>query len=65
MNERAVVKKAMIRRADQVLRPRGFMRKKARWYRKVSDFLEVIDFQISKEGDAITINAVFSTGKPM
>jgi len=42
---------------DQVLQPLGFVRRKGTWNRKADRFVDVIDLQVSKAGDAVTINA--------
>lgn len=42
---------------DALLTPLGFTRRKASWNRKVRHFVEVIDLQISKQGDTATVNA--------
>jgi hypothetical protein len=52
MNEKAV-----IAQLDVLLTPLGFMRKKSVWNRNVGDMVDVIDVQVSKAGDTITVNA--------
>src|SRR5947208_3321359 len=49
--------KTIITRVDELLKPLGFTRRKTTWNRKSGSFIEVIDVQTSKAGDAITINA--------
>jgi hypothetical protein len=49
--------KPVITRIDELLKPLGFARQKAIWNRNVGSFIDVIDVQTSKAGDAITINA--------
>jgi len=52
-----MTKQTIIARLDRVLKPVGFVRRKARWNRRVDVFVDVIDLQISKDGDTITVNA--------
>lgn len=49
--------KAVIEQMDELLAPIGFSRKDALWNRRNHSIIEVIDVQISKAGDAVTINA--------
>jgi hypothetical protein len=42
---------------DGVLKPLGFERQQITWNRKSGSFIEVVDVQVSKTGDAITVNA--------
>lgn len=53
MNAKAVI----TQRIDAVLKPLQFKRKKLVWNRKSGSFVDVVDVQISKAGDMITINA--------
>ena len=48
---------SIIARLDSELEPKGFMRRKATWNREHSSLVEVIDIQISKGGDTVTLNA--------
>lgn len=41
---------------DAVLRPLGFKRQKARWYRRTSSSIDVVELQVSKGGDSVTAN---------
>ena len=52
MNERIV-----IAGLERLLVPLGFTRRNAVWNRRVGYVVEVIDVQVSKSGDAITVNA--------
>lgn len=49
--------KRVIERMDEVLIPLGFHRKKANWKRSSGLFVDVVDIQVSKAGDSMTINA--------
>jgi len=49
--------RAFIAQLDGVLKPLGFVRKGVTWNRKGKSVVEVVDVQVSKSGDAITINA--------
>jgi hypothetical protein len=42
---------------DRVLKPLGFVRRKGTWNRTVEMFVDVLDIQISKNGDTATLNA--------
>ena len=42
---------------NKILTPLGFVRKGRMWNRDVGVFTDVIDLQISKEGDGMTINS--------
>jgi len=48
---------ATVKRLDAQLAPLGFTRKKLTWNRTSGRFVDVVDLQISKEGDALTVNA--------
>jgi hypothetical protein len=48
---------AIIVRLDRLLEPFGFTRQIRAWNRKVASFIDVIDVQISKPVDRVTINA--------
>ena len=47
---------SIIDRLDHELKPRGFDRKKATWNRDHGSLVEVLDIQISKSGDTVTMN---------
>lgn len=47
----------LIRRMDGLLKPLGFVRKRAVWNRRSGPFIDVIDVQISESNDMFTINA--------
>ena len=47
----------LISALDASLKPLGFTRKKAVWNRWVDAVVEVIDVQVSKSGDTVTVNA--------
>jgi hypothetical protein len=49
--------KAVILRLNELLKPLGFTRQKAVWNRRVGNVVDVIDVQVSKAGDTITVNA--------
>ena len=49
--------KTMIARMDEILIPLGFHREKATWIRSAGSFSDVLDVQVSKAGDSMTINA--------
>jgi hypothetical protein len=49
--------KTVIARMDEVLTSLEFHRKKATWTRTSGPFVDVIDIQVSKAGDSMTINA--------
>lgn len=42
---------------DRMLEPLGFVRHKATWNRRIETFVDVIDMQISKARNDVTINA--------
>jgi hypothetical protein len=48
---------SIIARLDHELAPKGFRRKKATWNREQGSLVEVIDIQVSKRGDTVTMNA--------
>jgi hypothetical protein len=48
---------AVATQLDKLLCPVGFTRQKMTWNRKASPFVDVIDLQLSKAGDALTVNA--------
>lgn len=48
---------SIIARLDRELTPRGFSRKKATWNREHDSLVDVIDIQVSKSGDTVTMNA--------
>lgn len=50
-------KKFVIERIEDLLKPIGFRRHKDSWSRQSGPFVDVIDFQISKAKDALTLNA--------
>lgn len=52
-----MIKSAIIAQLDELLNPLGFTRQKSAWNRKGGHFVEAIDFQVSKEGDTLTLNA--------
>lgn len=47
---------AVVERLHELLAPRGFERQKRTWNRKSHTFVDVIDVQVSKAGDAVTVN---------
>ena len=47
----------LISTLDNLLRPLGYARQNAVWNRKSGHFVEVIDLQVSKAGDAATVNS--------
>jgi hypothetical protein len=49
--------KTIIAQLDHLLKPVGFLRQKAKWNRRVDSLVDVVDLQVSKAGDAITVNA--------
>jgi Domain of unknown function (DUF4304) len=48
--------KRVISKLDELLSPLGFARRKSTWNRRVGLVVDVIDVQVSKAGDAITVN---------
>jgi Domain of unknown function (DUF4304) len=50
-------KNAIIKQIDAVLKPLGFLRRGAVWNRSSDFSVEVIDVQISRNGDTYTFNA--------
>lgn len=42
---------------DRLLSPLGFQRKRLTWNRAAGQFVEVVDLQPNKSGDAVTVNA--------
>lgn len=52
-----MTRKAVIEQANDLLEPLGFIRKGVLWNRKGNAVVEVIDLQVSKAGDAVTLNA--------
>lgn len=52
MNQKTIVAKL-----DALLMPLGFVRQKFTWNRRSASVVDVIDVQISKAGDAVTVNA--------
>lgn len=48
--------KSIINKLDDLLKPIGFTRQKAVWNRRSARLVEVIDLQISKTGEIVTIN---------
>lgn len=50
-------KKDVIGKIDNLLKPLGFTQKKTTWNRGSGSVVEVIDAQVSKSGDTMTINA--------
>lgn len=48
---------SIIARLDRELAPRGFSRKKVTWNREHDLLVDVIDIQVSKSGDTVTMNA--------
>lgn len=49
--------KTVTARLDGLLKPLGFERQKTTWNRKSDSFVDVVDVQIGKTGDMITVNA--------
>jgi len=49
--------KPVVTQLDQLLGSLGFTRQKMTWNRKVGLFVDVVDLQPSKTGDALTVNA--------
>jgi hypothetical protein len=49
--------KPVIQRLDALLKPLGFTREKDTWNRRENEYVDVVDVQISKAGDSITVNA--------
>jgi len=47
----------VIEQLDCLLKPLGFSRQKATWNRRTNFVIDVVDVQVSKSGDVITINA--------
>jgi hypothetical protein len=58
MTTKAVTaQKVVTAQLDYLLEPRGFVRKKETWNRRVDSLVDVVDIQISKAGDAVTVNS--------
>jgi Domain of unknown function (DUF4304) len=49
-------KRVVIARLDSLLKPLGFGRQKMTWNRRIDSVVDVVDVQVSKAGDAITVN---------
>jgi Domain of unknown function (DUF4304) len=49
--------KTLVAHLDGLLKPLGFVRQKTTWNRRSASVVEVIDIQVSKAGDAVTVNA--------
>ena len=49
--------KTVVMRLDELLTPLGFERQKRTWNRRSGSLIDVIDVQVSKAGDAMTVNA--------
>lgn len=47
----------IVARLDRELVPKGFHRKKRTWNRERDSLVEVVDIQVSKSGDRVTLNA--------
>jgi hypothetical protein len=47
----------MKREIDKALSPLGFVRHNATWNRRSAQFVDVIDLQVSKSPDSVTMNA--------
>lgn len=52
-----MTRKAVIEQANDLLEPLGFVRKGMLWNRKANTIVEVVDLQVSKAGNAVTVNA--------
>jgi hypothetical protein len=52
-----MIARRLIDRVDAVLKPIGFARRKSIWNRRAGPFIDVIELQGSKPGDAITVSA--------
>lgn len=48
---------SIIAQLDRELAPKGFSRKKITWNREHDSLVDVIDIQVSKSGDTVTMNA--------
>lgn len=48
---------SLVARFDRELAPKGFTRKNATWNREQDSMVDVIDIQVSKSGDTVTMNA--------
>lgn len=48
--------KTFISQLDRLLKPLGFSRSKATWNRRAETVVDIIDAQVSKAGDAVTVN---------
>ena len=49
--------KTVIAKLDALLIPLGFARQKFTWNRRSASVVDVVDVQLSKAGDAVTVNA--------
>ena len=49
--------KTVVMRLDELLTPLGFEWQKRTWNRRSGSLIDVIDVQVSKAGDAMTVNA--------
>ena len=49
--------KTVTAQLDRLLKPLGFARQKTTWNRRSNSTVDVVDIQVSKAGDAITVNA--------
>lgn len=46
-----------ITQLDSLLKPLGFVRQQTTWNRRADTLVDVVDVQVSKAGDAMTVNA--------
>ena len=45
-----------IKQLDHLLKPKGFMRQRHTWNRRFAEYIDVVDIQVAKSGDALTVN---------
>lgn len=57
LESRRVISRDLIGAVDAVLNEHGFARKKIAWNRRSDGLVDVVDLQVSKSGDSITLNA--------
>ena len=53
---RIMIRKTVITKLDQLLKPLLFKRRRSTWNRRLNSFVDVIDVQVSKSHDALTVN---------
>lgn len=52
-----MIKNEIRKNLDAILGPRGFARRSSTWTRRTDDFIDIVDLQVSKSADLVTMNA--------